>query len=180
MWALYEMVARLAVGGFLVACGVGKLTSVWTWRQIWLATYQLVPRVVVRPAALALPFLELQIGVLLVLGGFGRVSAVAAGALLAATTAAIGVAAVRGLTISAGCLSRLAPLLSRRVIARNVVFIGAMAVVAAHGITAPAITALDTVAEIVVLAAVSAAALTYVGFSRRGQQRRLLAEFAAA
>lgn len=133
MWIALEIIARLAVGGILLAAGVAKLASPATWRQVWLAAYRLLPRPLVAPAALLLPTVEIGCGVALLTGAFGTRSLLAAAALLAVLTLAVATALLRHLDIACGCAGRLDARVSGRAVARNLVLIVAVAVPGWHG-----------------------------------------------
>jgi len=65
--------------------------------------YQLLPAGLERPVGWGLPFVEIVLGLLLVVGAFTRVLAVVAAVLLAAFVVGVVSAAARGLTIDCGC-----------------------------------------------------------------------------
>ncbi len=179
VWIALEIVARLVVGGILVAAGIAKLASPATWRQVWLAAYRLLPRPLVAPAALLLPTVEIGCGVALLTGAFGTGSLLAAAALLAALTLAVATALLRHLEISCGCGGRLNTRVSGRAVARNLVLIAAVAVPAWHG--GPAVLALAALpwsAQVTVVAlAVLAVHGSYAAASAR-QRRTFLASVA--
>jgi uncharacterized membrane protein YphA (DoxX/SURF4 family) len=93
---------RLVLGAiFLVAgftkAGHGDLFAA----QI--AGFRILPQVVIAPIAIALPYLEILLGIYLVLGLFTRIAAWVAVVLLATFDGAIASAVVRGLSVSCGC-----------------------------------------------------------------------------
>ncbi|MET9419040.1 hypothetical protein ABZY03_33660, partial [Streptomyces klenkii] len=90
-----------------------------------------------------------------------------------------GVALARGITISAGCLSRLEPLLSLRILVRNAFFVVALAVVAICGTEAPAVNGRGAVTQVILVSLAMTALIAHAAVSRRRQRRRLLAEFAS-
>jgi uncharacterized membrane protein YphA (DoxX/SURF4 family) len=65
--------------------------------------YKVLPAALVRPVAMALPWLEIAVGLFLVLGLFIRFSGVAAGLLTLVFVAALSQAKARGLPIDCGC-----------------------------------------------------------------------------
>jgi uncharacterized membrane protein YphA (DoxX/SURF4 family) len=73
--------------------------------QTYLAVsaYDVLPASMVGPVAAALPFVELAIGALLLIGFGVRPAAVASAVLLAAFVAGVGQAWARGLSIDCGC-----------------------------------------------------------------------------
>jgi hypothetical protein len=133
VWLLFDLVTRLVIGGSLVLAGLTKLTSTVAWRQLWLASYRLLPRRLVRPVALALPTAETGCGLAMLMGALGAASALASAVLLAALAAAVGTALARQLEISCHCLSLVGEVISWRGVARNVALAGAAVVVGWHG-----------------------------------------------
>lgn len=65
--------------------------------------YRLLPEGAVRPVAAVLPYLEIALGILLLLGLATRLAAVASAVLLLVFIGGVISAAVRGLTIDCGC-----------------------------------------------------------------------------
>ncbi|MCM3884470.1 MauE/DoxX family redox-associated membrane protein [Frankia sp. R82] len=95
---------RLVLGAVWLAAGLlkvndpdGMLRSVRAFR--------ILPESLVQPVAYAVPFLEIALGVLLVVGLAVRVGAVVSALMFAAYIAAIASAAARGLRIDCGCFS---------------------------------------------------------------------------
>ncbi|MEP7026558.1 MAG: MauE/DoxX family redox-associated membrane protein, partial [Actinomycetota bacterium] len=131
MWLALDIVARLAVGGILFSAGAAKLASAATWRQLWLAAYRLLPRPLVRPAAMLLPTVEITVGAALLAGASAAFAAAAA--LLAVLALAVTTALLRQLEISCGCTGRLGGRVSWRVVLRNLVLIALVALPAWHG-----------------------------------------------
>jgi uncharacterized membrane protein YphA (DoxX/SURF4 family) len=68
-----------------------------------ISAYQIVPAALVQPMSVALPLLEILIGVYLLVGLMQRWAAVAAGALLLIFIAAMAWALAKGLTLDCGC-----------------------------------------------------------------------------
>ena len=67
--------------------------------------FRILPEALVHPVAYAVPFVEIALGVLLLLGLAVRACAAVSALLLAIYIAAIAAAAVRGLRIECGCFS---------------------------------------------------------------------------
>jgi uncharacterized membrane protein YphA (DoxX/SURF4 family) len=104
-------VARVVVGGVLLVAGVLKASdpqgSVAAVRA-----YELLPAQLVTVVGWGLPFAEIAIGVLLLVGLATRLVAGAAAVLLLVFVAAVASAALRGLSIDCGCFGaggRVAP-----------------------------------------------------------------------
>ena len=97
-----HLVCRLVPGGLLLWAGVGKALD----RQGTLLSvdaYDVLPQAVVRPVAAALPWIEIAIGVFLVIGLFVRFAGVATAALVVVFLVGMGQAKARGLAIDCGC-----------------------------------------------------------------------------
>jgi uncharacterized membrane protein YphA (DoxX/SURF4 family) len=94
--------ARMVLGAVLIVAGVLKVGSPPTSEQA-VRAYQLLPDGLARLVGWGLPFVEIAVGVLLVLGLFTRIVAATAGVLMVAFIAAVASAAARGLSIDCGC-----------------------------------------------------------------------------
>jgi putative oxidoreductase len=132
VWLALDIVARLTAGSIFFTAGVAKLASPATWRQVWLAAYQLLPRPLVRPAARLLPAAELTAGTAVATGAFGAAGLAAAAGLLAVLTFAVATALLRHLEISCGCTGRLAGRVSCQIVARNLVLLAVLVLPAWH------------------------------------------------
>lgn len=98
-------VARLVLGGVFIAAGavkVGDLSA--SGRAV--AAYRLLPFDVAMFVGTVQPFVEIALGVLLVVGLGTRLAAVISGLMLIAFTIGIVSAWIRGLRIDCGCFSR--------------------------------------------------------------------------
>ncbi len=96
------LVLRLVLGGVLLVAGglkVGK--PVASARAV--QAYEVMPYELARWIGYALPWVEVVLGVLLVLGLFTRMSALLGGLLMVAFVIGISQAWARGLTIDCGC-----------------------------------------------------------------------------
>jgi uncharacterized membrane protein YphA (DoxX/SURF4 family) len=99
--------ARLAVGTVFVLAGATKLVNPGSFSATLLA-YDVLPVDLLRPVALALPWLELVVGLYLLAGLFTRVAAWGAVAMLAVFMVAITQALLRGLSLEdCGCFGDL-------------------------------------------------------------------------
>lgn|GEM_PF-244988 len=87
----------LVAGALKIGDAAGMVRSVRAFR--------ILPESLVHPVAYAVPFVEIALGVLLLLGLAVRVCALLSALLLAAYIAAIAAAAARGLRIECGCFS---------------------------------------------------------------------------
>jgi uncharacterized membrane protein YphA (DoxX/SURF4 family) len=105
VWAVFA--ARLAVGVIFLLAGVAKLASPGTFTATLLA-YDVLPVGLLRPLALILPWVEVVVGLYLLVGLFARPAAWVAIALLAVFMGAIGQAVLRGLSLEdCGCFGSL-------------------------------------------------------------------------
>ena len=95
-------VVRLVLGGVLLVAGGLKVIDPQTSVQA-VKAYELLPDGMARIVGWGLPFVEIGIGVLLILGLLTRAAAIVAGILMVAFIAAVASAAARGLSIDCGC-----------------------------------------------------------------------------
>jgi putative oxidoreductase len=96
------LVLRIALGGVFLAAGGLKIGHADVFAGE-IAGFQLLPHPLIAPLALLLPFLELMIGVYLILGLFTRFAAWFAAAEMGVFAAAIASAVLRGISTSCGC-----------------------------------------------------------------------------
>lgn len=95
-------VLRIALGLIFLAAGALKIGHTEEFASE-IAGFQLLAHPLIAPLALLLPFLELMIGVYLVLGLFTRFAAWFAAAEMAIFAGAIASAVMRGISTSCGC-----------------------------------------------------------------------------
>lgn len=96
------LLARLLLAGVWLASGVIKASNL-AETEVAVRGYQLLPESLVVPVAAVLPYLEIAVGVLLVLGLATRLAAILSLLLLAAFLVGVISAAARGLSIDCGC-----------------------------------------------------------------------------
>nr|WP_202885538.1 MauE/DoxX family redox-associated membrane protein [Kribbella sandramycini] len=96
------MGARLILGGVLLVAGVLKVSDPETAAQA-VRAYELLPPVLADPVGWGLPFLEIAVGLLLILGFGVRVTAASAAALMVVFLIGVASAWARGLAIDCGC-----------------------------------------------------------------------------
>ena len=94
--------ARLGIGGLLLAAGFLKIGDGWAFAEA-VANYRLLPAAGNQLAAVTLPWCELAVGALLMLGLWERAAVLAAAALFGGFLLATGAALLRGLDGSCGC-----------------------------------------------------------------------------
>jgi len=94
--------ARLVLGGVMLVAGALKVTDPETAAQA-IRAYELRPSSLAAPVGWGLPFLEIAIGLLLIVGFGVRPAALAGGVLLVVFIAAVASAWARGLAIDCGC-----------------------------------------------------------------------------
>lgn len=96
------LVSRAVLGGVFLVSGVAKaLDPAGFARDI--TAYQMLPQAFVSIMAYGLPWLEILLGVYLLVGLYLRWSALVTGALLVVFMIAMGQAIARGLTLDCGC-----------------------------------------------------------------------------
>ena len=96
------LAVRVLLGALFVVAGASKVGHADVFAAE-IAGFRLLPAAVIAPIAIALPFLDMLLGVYLILGLFTRTAAWIAVALFAVFDLAIASAVVRGMTISCGC-----------------------------------------------------------------------------
>lgn len=96
------LLARLLLAGVWLASGVIKASNL-AETEVAVKGYQLLPESLVVPVSAVLPYLEIAVGVLLVLGLATRLAAILSLLLLAAFLVGVISAAARGLSIDCGC-----------------------------------------------------------------------------
>lgn len=96
------LVLRIGLGGVFLAAGGLKVGHIDIFASE-ITGFQLLPHPFIAPLALLLPFLELMIGVYLVLGLFTRFAAWFAALEMAVFAGAILSAVLRGIHTSCGC-----------------------------------------------------------------------------
>jgi uncharacterized membrane protein YphA (DoxX/SURF4 family) len=97
-----SLVARLGLAAVFAVASLAKIGHVEAMVRA-VRAYQILPEGAVRPVAYALPWLELALAILLVLGLGTRLVAGLAAGLLVLFLAAVSSAGVRGLKIDCGC-----------------------------------------------------------------------------
>ena len=96
------LAARLLLGGVLIYAGAVKVGRPLTSERA-VQAYEILPMELAGWIGLALPFVEIVLGVLLVLGLFTRPVAIVSTLLMVAFIVGIAQAWARGLTIDCGC-----------------------------------------------------------------------------
>lgn len=98
----FGLIARLILGGVLFAAGWLKIFTP-AKSQMAVRAYEVLPIWLANFLGLILPWLEIGIGILLILGIAVRVSAIIGGGLMLLFVIAISQAGLRGLSIDCGC-----------------------------------------------------------------------------
>ena len=96
------LVARLILGGTLIVAGYLKFDEL-DKSQMAVRAYELLPIPLANFMGIFLPFFELAIGILLVLGASTRIAALLSGLLMFAFIIGISQAWARGLSLDCGC-----------------------------------------------------------------------------
>jgi uncharacterized membrane protein YphA (DoxX/SURF4 family) len=97
-----SLAARLVLGGVMLVAGALKVSDPEAATQA-VRAYELLPDGFDSIVGLLLPFLEIAIGLLLIVGYGVRLAAVAAGVFMVVFIAAVSSAWARGLAIDCGC-----------------------------------------------------------------------------
>ncbi len=96
------LLARLTLGGVLFAAGFLKIDKIHE-SQMAVRGYEMFPNAVSNAFGLFLPFVEIVIGILLILGALTRAMAAFGGLIMIAFVIAVAQAWARGLNIDCGC-----------------------------------------------------------------------------
>jgi len=96
------LVSRLILGGVLLAAGLLKYQHL-DKSQMAVRAYEMLPIALANLLGIILPFLEIAVGVLLVIGAAVRISAIVGGVLMGAFMIGIAQAWARALSIDCGC-----------------------------------------------------------------------------
>lgn len=96
------MRVQIALGAVFVASAIPKLVDPPAFAHM-IYNYRLLPGTLVNALALVMPWIELLVGVLLVLGAWRREAALVAALLLVVFLGAIGWNLLRGHAIDCGC-----------------------------------------------------------------------------
>ena len=96
------LISRLVLGGVLFIAGYLKVGTL-DKSQMAVRAYELLPISLANLIGLLLPYVEIGIGLLLILGVYTRISAALGGAIMVVFIIAIAQAWARGLTIDCGC-----------------------------------------------------------------------------
>lgn len=124
---------RLITGAVLVIAGIAKVRIGHVAVAKSVVAFGVLPIGLARVWARILPWIEVGLGCWLVSGLFTPVAAVAAAMLMVLVTGAVARALITGRIVACGCFGHASELLSWRVVARNVVVIAALAVLAIGG-----------------------------------------------
>jgi len=96
------LLARLILGGVLFTAGALKVDKT-DISQMAVRSYEMLPVSIANALGLFLPFFEIAVGALLILGALTRVMAILGGVTMFAFVIAIAQAWARGLSIDCGC-----------------------------------------------------------------------------
>ena len=96
------LIARLVLGGVLLVAGLLKYQHL-DKSQMAVRAYELLPIAIANFIGIVLPFLEIGMGILLMLGAGTRIMGIAGAALMVIFVFGISQAWARGLSIDCGC-----------------------------------------------------------------------------
>ena len=124
------LVLRVAIGGIFIVAGASKVGNAAQFAA-QIAGFRLLPEGVIAPLAVMLPYWEILLGVLVILGLFTRVAAWISVLLLALFDLAIASAVVRGMSVSCGCFGpNDATVTTWAEVARDAVFVALALIIA--------------------------------------------------
>lgn len=107
MMRLINFILRLILGGLFILAGTIKIMDPAAFAMD-IHNYRFLPRAMIHPVAILLPWIELGAGTLLVLGVWRRAAALVIAVLCAVFLVAISQALARGLDVHCGCFGTLA------------------------------------------------------------------------
>lgn len=156
--------ARLVLAAVLGAAAIGKLRAIEGFVGV-VHNYRILPAVLVRPVAYALPALELAVALGLLIGPFRPQAAAAALLLLLVFALAMAINLARGrVHIDCGCFAAaLRQRLSWGLVGRNFVLAGLALVALPQTVAVRPLVWLDVVT---IAAATASALLLYIAFSQ--------------
>lgn len=96
------LISRLVLGGVLFAAGYLKIGAL-DKSQMAVRAYELLPIGFANFLGIALPYVEIAMGILLIIGAFTKYMAIGSAIIMFAFIVAISQAWARGLTIDCGC-----------------------------------------------------------------------------
>ncbi len=96
---------RLILGGVLLVAGALKVTDPYA-SATSVRAYQILPIDLANFLGFVLPFIEVAIGIFLIVGIWVRLAAIAGGALMIMFIIAIGQAWIRGISLDCGCFGK--------------------------------------------------------------------------
>lgn len=96
------LISRLVLGGVLFAAGYLKIGAL-DKSQMAVRAYELLPIGLANFLGIALPYVEIAMGILLIIGAFTKYMAIGSAIIMFAFIVAISQAWARGLTIDCGC-----------------------------------------------------------------------------
>ncbi len=95
---------RFALGGLFIAASLYKIAEPYEF-GLSIATYDILPLSLINIMAILLPWIEVFIGLTLILGFWTRASALAVAGMMVMFMIAIGLALSRDLSIGCGCFA---------------------------------------------------------------------------
>lgn len=102
-WRYATLAFRIFLAIVFLVAGGSKVVQPWVFVHT-VEGYNMLPNAIARPFGLALPWIEVLIGVYLLIGLFTRAAAAAAAVLLATFLVALSVQIARGHTGNCGCV----------------------------------------------------------------------------
>lgn len=104
VWPSLDLAARWYLGAIFIFAAVGKIADPYSF-AVSIASYQIIPNALVNLMAIILPWFEIVVGALLVLGIQSRAQALAINGMMVMFTAAIIMALSKDLQMQCGCFA---------------------------------------------------------------------------
>jgi putative oxidoreductase len=103
---IVSILARVILGGMFILAGMGKIADPSQFAKE-IANYDILPLLFINISAIALPWIEVVIGIFLIAGLRLRANATITGLMLIVFIVAVGIAMIKGLDINCGCHSQM-------------------------------------------------------------------------
>lgn len=161
--ALGLLSARALVGAILILAGIAKLQGGHERFLSAVLGYELIRGAPAVALARVLPFAEVLVGAVLIVGLQARIAAAGAGALLAIFSAAVAASLIRGRTNSCGCGDHITPV-QWRLVRRDLFLLLLLLPVLTAGGGPISVDGIGTDARLPMAVAVSAAVLALGGW----------------
>lgn len=120
---LPALLARIYLSGIFLYASVYKIGYTAEFAES-IASYQIVPHYLVNPMAVALPWVELLAGTMLLAGVRTRAAALILAGLMVVFTVAVAATLIRGVPIGCGCFKSIEEPISWKTLVRDLFWLG--------------------------------------------------------